>query len=85
MNETVHQEGAPWSIYKRFGTFQEADAARSELATENEEIQVKIKWMSKTSTYAVKTRLDPSTAAAEAKRDEKRRRKKKLSKKRRKK
>jgi len=85
MNETIpHAEGAPWDTFKRFATFQEADAVREEILTEGN-LQVKVRWLAKTGTYAVKTRLDPSSALAEAKREEKRKRKKKLSKKRRKK
>lgn len=85
MNETTpHVEGPSWDTFKRFATFQEAATARQEILTEGI-LQVKVRWMAKTDTYAVKTRLDPSSTLAEEKREEKRKRKKKLSKKRRKK
>ena len=78
-------EGPPWDTYKRFSTFEEADAARAGLLEEADSIQVKVKWMPKAARFIVKTREDPTSAAAEAKREEKRRRKKRLNKKRRKK
>tara|TARA_Y100000310_G_C20616564_1_gene780959 strand:+ start:1246 stop:1512 length:267 start_codon:yes stop_codon:yes gene_type:complete len=88
MNEaTPHQEGPPWRIIRRFSTFQGADAERNKL-NEEENLQVKIQWMRKSGSFAVKTRIDPSLALEallKEKRELKKRRKLKLQKKRRKK
>ena len=87
--EITHTEGPGWTIVGKYGTYDEADQRRLELAME-EDIQVKVHWQGKANSryYAVKTRQDPSIALEEAlnaKRAEKKRRKAKLNKKRRKK
>lgn len=89
MTETMtaeHEEGRPWNIEGRFATYDEAHWKREELM-EQENLQVKVKWMRKRDDFVVKTRDDPSVMLAEEsalRREEKRRRKKKLNKKRRK-
>ena len=84
-----HQEGPPWKIVGRFPTFEDANVKRDEL-TADPDMQAKIHYQGPVSKpyYAVKTRIDPAIALAEAlnaKRAEKKRRKAKLQKKRRKK
>ena len=84
-----HQDGPAWKIVAKCATYDEADQKRLELAIE-EDVQVKVHWQGKVNYryYAVKTREDPSLAAAvalDAKREEKKKRKAKLQKKRRKK
>jgi hypothetical protein len=62
--------------------------ARLKLLEETEKMQVKVKWMAKTDTYAVKTRSDPSIEIErllQEKRELKKKRKQRLQKKRRKK
>jgi hypothetical protein len=83
-----HSAGAPWDTYKRFPSYKEANTARHVLLEETEKLQVKIKWMAKTDTYAVKTRDDPSIEierSLQEKRELKKKRKQRLQKKRRKK
>ena len=85
--EPEHKEGPSWNIASRFATFEEADRQRQELLNE-EDLQVKIQWMRKRDDFAVKTRVDPATAAErlqQERRELKKRRKLKLQKKRRKK
>ena len=72
-NNTVIEEGPPWSTVARL--------------TEDQELQVKVHYQGTESSpyYAVKTRVDPDLEAAALKKEEKARRKKRLQKKRRKK
>ena len=63
--DTEHKEGAPWKIVRRFSSFEEADATRSEILLENAGLQVKIHFMPGCAPrsdkyYAVKTRPDPA-------------------------
>ena len=85
-NNTVIEEGPPWSTVARFATFDQADKKRWEL-TEDKELQVKVHYQGTEASpyYAVKTRVDPDLEAAALKKEEKARRKKRLQKKRRKK
>ena len=85
-NNTVIEEGPPWSTVARFATFDQADKKRWEL-TEDQELQVKVHYQGTESKpyFAVKTRVDPNLKAASLKKEEKARRKKRLQKKRRKK
>jgi len=83
-----HREGAPWRIEQRCVTFEEADKVRNNLLNENDNLQVKIRWMRQRDDFAVKARIDPAITAQEEavkRREEKKRRKAKLNKKRRKK
>ena len=84
-NTTTHKEGQSWDIFKRFPTFKEADEIRKTLLDETEDMQVKVQWLRKSDSFAVKTRIDPVTEAAKLKKEEKAKRKKRLNKKRRKK
>jgi hypothetical protein len=64
--ETTHQDGPAWKIVGRFLTFAEADSKRTKL-TEEKDLQVKVHMMGPQTKqfFAVKTRTDPATAAAE--------------------
>jgi hypothetical protein len=83
-----HKEGPPWTIHRRFSTFEEANKFRSGLLLETDSIQAKVHWACLRDDFVVKTRVDPAaTLAKEAalRREEKKKRKVKLNKKRRKK
>jgi hypothetical protein len=87
--KVIHTEGPAWETVGRFPTFDVADKKRNELL-EEENLQVKVHWQGPPHNrfFAVKSRLDPASAAEEEaiqRRAEKKRRKLKLSKKRRKK
>lgn len=70
--ETSHKQGPPWRTVYRASSYAEADLHRVKLVKEWDEaktdnMQVKVKWMSSTDSFIVKTRKDPSVSSSKEK------------------